>query len=113
MRAPGRDLRRVCDHEHLLALGQPLQALAHRIGHSATHAAIDLVEDQRRGCTLRRKRYLERQDETRHLATRGDAGQRTEWRAGIGGDFELDTVLPMRPHGLRRSLLDPCAEMGV
>ena len=49
----GGDLRAVGDDQHLAVAGQALQAQAHRVGHRAADALVDLVEDHQR---LRRRR---------------------------------------------------------
>src|SRR5687767_9874457 len=86
------DLRTVGDDEQLRAFGQPVQPLADRAGDGAADAAIDFVEDHRRGGAAFGKRDLEREDETRKLAAAGDPGQWRERRARIGRYFELDPV---------------------
>ena len=90
--AARRDLRAVGDDQHLAALGEPVQPLADRAGDRAADAAVDLVEDHRRRAALLGQRDLEREDEARQLAARGDPDQRPERRAGIGRDLELDPV---------------------
>ena len=94
--AAGGDLRAVGDDEQLRAVRQPVEPLADRAGDRAADAAVDLVEDHRRGAAVLGQRDLEREDEARQLAAAGDPGQRREGRAGIGRDLELDPVAAAR-----------------
>ncbi len=48
-RRAGRHLRGMGDQQHLGGFRQPLQPLAHRIGHRAADAAIHFVEHQHAG----------------------------------------------------------------
>lgn len=101
--APGRDLRVVCHREQLLAsrlsasAGKPCQPLADRARHRAADAAVDLVEDDRVGPALFGKRDLQREDEARQFAARGNFGERSK---GCAGDWSRSEIRRgrCRPH---------------
>ena len=90
------DLRRMRDGENLHALGEPRQPPADRLGDGAAGAGIDLVENQRRRRAAIGERHLQRQQEARQLAARGDLHQRPGLRARIGADMEGDAVEAFR-----------------
>ena len=98
MRRPRRHLRRMGDDQHLRLPRKPRQPLADRARDRPADAAVDLVEDHRPRASRLGQRDLQRQHEARQLAAAGDLGQRSERRAGIGRDFELD---PVRARGTR------------
>ena len=101
------------DQQHLGGFGQPLQPLAHRIGHRAADAAIHFVEHQRGGRRGLRQRHFQRQREARQLAARGDLGQRAEGGAFHGGDFEGDLLQAIGRAGLFGQRLQRDAEFGM
>ena len=75
---------------------KPGEPQADRIGDRAADAGVDLVEHQRRRRAAVGQHHLQRQQETRQLAARGDLHQRTRPRAGIGLHPELDPVDAVR-----------------
>ena len=84
VRAARGDLRRVGDDEDLRALPERLQPAADGVGGGAADAAVDLVEDQRQAGGAGAEADLEREQEARELAARGDAvdragGRRRGW----------------------------------
>ena len=106
MPAARRDLRAVRHHEQLRGIGKPREPLADRARHGTADTAVDLVEDHRRGTALLGQHDLQREDEARQFATRGDLDERCERRAGVGRDLELDTVLARRRPCLGRGRCD-------
>ena len=75
-----------------VAVGEAGEAFADRARHRAADAAVDLVEDHRRGRAFLGQRDLQREDEAAEFAARRDLDQRPERRAGVGGDLELHPV---------------------
>ena len=69
-----------------------MQPLADRRRDRAADAAIDLVEHQGRHRRGARQHHLERQHEARQLAARGDLGERSRRRAGIGRHLEVHAL---------------------
>ena len=92
VRGASGDLRRMSDDQHLALLGKPGEPFADGAGDRAADAAVDLVEDHRRGAPRLSQRDLQREDEARQFAARSDPGQRAERRAGVGRNFEFDAV---------------------
>jgi hypothetical protein len=64
----GRDDREVRHREHLPLAPQLLQLLRHDFRHRASHAAVDLVEHERRLVLVGRAQGLQRQHDARALA---------------------------------------------
>ena len=91
----GGYLRQMCDAQHLVngASHRP-QLLAHDRPGSATHAHVDLVEDQR-GPRLRpRQDRLQRQGDARQLPARGDTRHRPRLFASARRQQKLDAIDP-------------------
>ena len=80
------------DDQHLAPLGEAGEPLADRAGNRAADAAVDLIEDHRRRASGFGKCNLQREDEARQLAARGNPGQWPEGSTRVGRDFELDAV---------------------
>jgi len=82
-----RDLGKVRDDERLASLvsRDRGQRLAHSPAHLATDALVHFVEHERRHGVVPRQHDLERQHESRQLATRGDLGEGT----GLETDVQL------------------------
>jgi hypothetical protein len=99
------DLRGVGDGHHLHAAAEAREPHADGVGDRAADAGVDLVEDQRRRRAAIGEHHLERQQEAREFAARGDLHQRARPRAGIGLHPELDPVDAVRARG-GRSLVD-------
>ncbi len=105
-----RHLRQVSDAHHLVGLSQLLEHPADDLGHAPADPSIHLVEDQRRHLGHRGGDGLDRQTETRKLATRSHLGQRAQSGPGVGGHQQLhllQTVRAARLHGRERDLEAP------
>ena len=92
---------------------EPRQPLADRRRGGAADAAIDLVEHQRRHRIGLGQHDLQRQQEARQLAARGDLRQRPRRQAGIGRDLEGDAVEPMLAPVALRQPLEAGGEAGL
>ena len=90
-----RHLRRVGDAKYLMARGGLVQQLADAPGRQAGNAGVDLVIDDGRQLVAVGQGAFERQHNTGKLAAGGDFGQRLGFLAGVGGDQELNIVLPV------------------
>ncbi len=77
---------------HLHACRQPRQPHADGVGDGAADGGVDLVEDEGRRRAAIGQRHLQRQQEARQLAARGDLHQRSGLGAGIGAHMEGDIV---------------------
>ena len=88
----GRDLRQMRDAYDLVVARQAPQHPTDWIRRAPTDARIHLVEDERGRVVGACQHRLERQRDARHLAARGDAGQRARRLAGIGREQERDGV---------------------
>ena len=64
-----RYLREVRNHDHLVVLSQPAQAVAHPERNGSTDAGVDLVEDQRGHPVQSGQDGLERQHDAGELST--------------------------------------------
>ena len=76
MRAGG-NLWQMRDGEDLVAAGHAAHGLADLQPDASADAGVDLVEDERGHARQTREDGLQRQHDTRQLAARGDARQRT------------------------------------
>jgi hypothetical protein len=56
-----RYLREVRNHDHLVVVGKPAQAVPDPEGHRAADAGVDLIEHQRRDAVEAGKNGLERE----------------------------------------------------
>ena len=93
---PGRDLREVGHHQHLVIGRQRGQGSAHGGGRRPADAGVDLVEHERR------RGFGEHQPQGEHgagqLAARGHLGQRQRRRAEVGRQQEGDLVAGIVAH---------------
>ena len=108
----GGDLRAVRHGKQLSAAGQTRKTIADRAGHGTADAAVNFVEDDRCRATLFGKRDLQREDEAREFAARGDLAERGEIRAGVGRDQEFDGIDPARAPAVLGQSQDRGVELG-
>ena len=105
MVADRRDLGAVGDDQDLPVRGQARQALADRGRGGAADAAVDLVEDQAAPRADPGQHHLERQQEARQLAGRGDLADRAGPGARVGRHLENDALQAVgTPGGLLQAL---------
>ncbi len=105
-----RDLWQVRHAQHLALAGELVQLTADHLGHGATHAGIDFVEDQAGEVSGLDGRHLQRQADAREFAARGDLCQRPRRLSRVGADEELDLVVAVRREHRRILRLDARGE---
>jgi len=95
------DLGEVGDHEHLARAARAArhthQGVAHPSPHLTADPLIHFVEHERRHRVVLRQDDLERQHQTRQLASRRDLGERPGLHPDIQLDFKHDRLRPIPP----------------
>ena len=107
-----RDLGQVGHHDHLRRGGQRGQPSTHIQRCLSAHAGIHLIKDKGGDIPASRD-DLERQHDSRELATGGNLGDAAGRRSRVGCQQDLDIVNPVAAEPHRRGALTECEPVRV
>src|SRR5439155_56144 len=88
----GRDLRQVCDAQHLLGGRDVAQAASYGFRNASSDPGIDLVENERLSRFFGPADCLEGKHDARELASGSDSGEGFQFLTFVGRNHKLDAV---------------------
>lgn len=99
-----RHLRKMRDAQYLMLRRDLLELFTNNRRGFTTYICIDLIKNKRRDLLFARKQSLDRQHDSRELATTGAFPQRHAMLAHIWSQIELDFIIAVAVPFLRNDL---------